>query len=139
MKTHLQENMKPKIFFNGFGDVVINIHEYYWFYKHLNNNNDYVDIEKIKCICVKTHLTFEYYNVIFTKNIFYIWSEFSYKVLVFPLEAEKEMFMVKVSELPVYSSYFNQSHSEKYKNQIELIPVQYVGQMIKALNLRGNN
>ena len=28
---------------------------------------------------------------------------------------------------------------EKYKDKIELIPVQYVGQMIKALNLRGNN
>ncbi len=27
---------------------------------------------------------------------------------------------------------------EKYKNQIELVPVQYVGQMIKALNLRNN-
>lgn len=101
MKTHLQENMKPKIFFNGFGDVVINIHEYYWFYKHLNNNNDCVNIEKIKCICVKTHLTFEYYNVIFTKNIFYIWSEFSYKVLVFPLEAEKEMFMVNIENFDV--------------------------------------
>ena len=28
---------------------------------------------------------------------------------------------------------------EKYKDKIELVPMQYVGQMIKALNLRGNN
>lgn len=28
---------------------------------------------------------------------------------------------------------------EKYKDKIELIPVQYVGQMVKALGLRGNN
>ena len=33
----------------------------------------------------------------------------------------------------------NMKLCEKYKDQIELIPVQYVGQMIKALNLRGNN
>ncbi|MBQ9113664.1 MAG: DNA repair protein RadA [Clostridia bacterium] len=32
----------------------------------------------------------------------------------------------------------NMKTCEKYKNQIELIPVQYVGQMIKALSLRGN-
>ena len=33
----------------------------------------------------------------------------------------------------------NMKTCEKYKDKIELIPVQYVGQMIKALNLRGNN
>ena len=33
----------------------------------------------------------------------------------------------------------NMKACEKYKDKIELIPVQYVGQMIKALNLRGNN
>lgn len=32
----------------------------------------------------------------------------------------------------------NMKACEKYKDQIELIPVQYVGQMIKALSLRGN-
>ena len=32
----------------------------------------------------------------------------------------------------------NMKACEKYKDQIELIPVQYVGQMIKALALRGN-
>ena len=32
----------------------------------------------------------------------------------------------------------NMKVCEKYKDQIELIPVQYVGQMIKALGLRGN-
>ena len=32
----------------------------------------------------------------------------------------------------------NMKACEKYKNQIELVPVQYVGQMIKELNLRGN-
>ena len=32
----------------------------------------------------------------------------------------------------------NMKLCEKYKDQIELIPVQYVGQMIKALNLRNN-
>ena len=32
----------------------------------------------------------------------------------------------------------NMKTCEKYKNQIELIPMQYVGQMIKALSLRGN-
>ena len=31
----------------------------------------------------------------------------------------------------------NMKACEKYKEQIEIIPVQYVGQMIKALNLRG--
>ena len=32
----------------------------------------------------------------------------------------------------------NMKTCEKYKNQIELIPVRYVGEMVKALNLRGN-
>jgi DNA repair protein RadA/Sms len=32
----------------------------------------------------------------------------------------------------------NMKICEKYKDKIELIPVRYVGQMIKALNLRGN-
>ena len=32
----------------------------------------------------------------------------------------------------------NMKVCEKYKDKIELIPVRYVGQMIKALNLRGN-
>ena len=40
-----------------------------------------------------------------------------------------------------YEPYFQEllPLKEKYKDQIELIPVQYVGQMIKALNLRGQN
>ncbi|MBQ8394030.1 MAG: DNA repair protein RadA [Clostridia bacterium] len=33
----------------------------------------------------------------------------------------------------------NMKACEKYKDKIELIPVQYVGQMVKALGLRGNN
>ena len=33
----------------------------------------------------------------------------------------------------------NMKICEKYQDKIELIPVQYVGQMIKALNLRGSN
>lgn len=33
----------------------------------------------------------------------------------------------------------NMKTCEKYKKDIELVPVQYVGQMIKALNLRGNS
>ena len=32
----------------------------------------------------------------------------------------------------------NMKSCEKYKDKIELVPVQYVGQMIKALNLRAN-
>ena len=32
----------------------------------------------------------------------------------------------------------NMKICEKYKDKIELVPVQYVGQMIKALNLRAN-
>jgi DNA repair protein RadA/Sms len=32
----------------------------------------------------------------------------------------------------------NMKSCEKYKDKIELIPVQYVGQMIKALNLKNN-
>ena len=33
----------------------------------------------------------------------------------------------------------NMKACEKYKDQIELVPVQYVGQMIKALNLRNSS
>ena len=32
----------------------------------------------------------------------------------------------------------NMKTCEKYKDKIELIPVRYVGEMVKALNLRGN-
>lgn len=98
-KKILIQNIKPKVLINRYGGLVVAVNEYYWFYKQCNISLDNFCLKKLKCICVKTNLSFSYHNYIFTKDKFLIWSENSYKILYFELKEDSEMKMLDLEEL----------------------------------------
>lgn len=97
-KIKLIQNIKPTVLINRYSGLVVAVNEYYWFYKQCNIMNNFC-LKKIKCICVKTNLTFSFHNYIFTKDKFLIWSENSYKILYFELNEDSEMKMLDLEEL----------------------------------------
>ena len=95
IKRELKNKIKPEIFMNGKGILIINIGENYWFFKYSKENY----YQKFKRICLKTNLTFEYYNIILTSNYFIIWTDSSYKILFYKMNEDSDMKMLSMEKI----------------------------------------
>ena len=95
IKKEIKSKIKPEIFMNGKGILIINLGEYYWFFKYSKENY----YQKFKRICLKTNLTFEYHNIIITSNYFIIWTDSSYKILFYEMKEDTDMKMLSMENI----------------------------------------
>jgi hypothetical protein len=56
-------------------------------------------LKKIKRINLKTNLIFNYHNIIVTSKYFVIWTEASYKILVYEIKEDSEMKMLSMENI----------------------------------------
>lgn len=99
-KTEILNNLKFHLYFNGLGDFIINMNEYFWVYHY---NDDYkinekdnintVKDNKIKIlytynkIIIKTNDIIRFQNIIFYDKIFIVWKQKSLKILYYDLNS----------------------------------------------------
>ena len=95
-KDEIIKNIKYHLYFNGLGDFIINMNEYFWIYHYIDNlnnensnNNTNNIIEKplytYNKIKIKTNEIIRFQNIIFFEKIFIIWKQKSLKILYYEL------------------------------------------------------
>ena len=96
IKNEIINNIKYYLYFNGLGDFVINMNEYFWVYHYIddtgseNNINNISDVEKkilftYNKIIIKANDIMRYEKVIFYDKIFIVWKQKSLKILYYEL------------------------------------------------------
>ena len=89
------KKINPLIFMNGKGIIIINLGDNYYFFQKTNE----LFLKKIKRINLKTNLIFNYHNIIVTSKYFIIWTEASYKILVYEIKEDSEMKMLSMENI----------------------------------------
>ena len=97
IKNEIINNIKYHLYFNGFGDFVINMNEYFWIYHYIDEINIENSINNINDdkknilytynkIIIKTNDIMRYENIIFYDKIFIVWKQKSLKILYYELD-----------------------------------------------------
>ena len=97
IKNEIINNIKYHLYFNGLGDFVINMNEYFWIYHYIdeikseNGINNIIDEKKnilytYNKIIIKTNDIIRYENIIFYDKIFIVWKQKSLKILYYELD-----------------------------------------------------
>ena len=90
IKIEIIRNTKCNLYFNGIGDILINVSDNFWIYHYNDEIEDKKNINeniliKYDRICIKTNEIIRYHNIIFFDNIFIVWKEKSLKILYYKL------------------------------------------------------
>jgi len=93
-KNEIINNLKLHLFFNGLGDFIINMEEYFWIYCYndeimkkniINKNIEENHIFSYNKIIIKSNETIRFHNVIFYDKILIVWKQKSLKILFYEL------------------------------------------------------
>ena len=92
-KNEIINNTKFHLYFNGLGDFVINMNEYFWLYHYVDNVNginNTIDFEQkflftYNKIIIKSNEIIRPQNIIFYDKIFIVWKTKSLKILYYEL------------------------------------------------------
>ena len=79
-KMNIVFNMQPRIFFNGYGDIIIFIYGFYWLYQYEEASAPLIKLVSQSEVITKRIFTPN--NYIFTKDKFLLWAEDSTKILL---------------------------------------------------------
>ena len=103
-KNEIINNTKFHLYFNGLGDFVINMNEYFWLYHYVDNVNSInntIDFEQkflftYNKIIIKSNEIIRPQNIIFYDKIFIVWKPKSLKILYYELNTN--YINVKINE-----------------------------------------
>ena len=95
-RKEIINNIKYHLFFNGLGDIIINMNEYFWIYHYkddLNDKNYFNSINEntenplytYNKIIVKANDIIRFQNIIFFDKTFIFWKQKSLKILYYDL------------------------------------------------------
>ena len=92
-KKEIINNLKCHLFFNGQGDFIINMNEYFWIYHYIDeeNDNNIINTNKEKLlykynnIMIKNNDIIRFHNIVFYDKHLIIWKPKSLKILYYNL------------------------------------------------------
>ena len=99
-KKEIINNLKCHLFFNGLGDFIINMNEYFWIYHYIddvndnninNNNNKEEFLYKYNNIIIKNNDIIRFHNIVFYDKHLIIWKPKSLKILYYNLSLDTNL------------------------------------------------
>ena len=94
IKKEIINNLKCHLFFNGLGDFIINMNEYFWIYHYIdgenennifNNDNKEKLLYKYNIIMIKNNDIIRFHNILFYDKNLIIWKPKSLKIIYYNL------------------------------------------------------
>lgn len=96
-KKNIVFNMQPRIFFNGYGDIIIFIYGFYWLYQYEEASAPLIKLVSQSEVITKR--IFTPHNYIFTKDKFLLWAEDSTKILLVEYKKNNNIQMLSFNTL----------------------------------------